>query len=97
MPLHIQRDFVSALGKPLGTDEKLPPPQDLHFFWERCERAVRGLSTAFTINDLNDPAISELAPLILGQAAWATVKDAYFPNWKAFKDVVGAKYGMTEQ
>ena len=81
LSLRIQRDFVTALGRPLSPDDKIPEQQDLALFWVKCERAIEGLSTAFSTADLTEEHIDPLAPLMLGITAWEVVRGSVFMNW----------------
>lgn len=51
--------------KPLSKEGRKPPRQDLTTFWQRVERAIRGLG-AGKLEDLENEHIHVLAPLVLG-------------------------------
>ena len=51
LPIKVQRELAQALT-PLSKGDKLPAQYDLASFWERCERALNGLSSNFNVTDL---------------------------------------------
>ena len=54
LPIKVQCELAAALV-PLSKGEKMPPQQDLSHFWERCEKALNGLSIEFGVEDLQAP------------------------------------------
>ena len=71
--------------------------QDLSQFWITCERAIDGLSSAFSVMDLTAAHLHKLAPLMLGSTAWEVVKDIPFMDWDSFKEAVERNFGLTRQ
>jgi hypothetical protein len=62
---------LEAMIRPLSKEGRKPPRQDLATFWQRVERAVRGLGANVRMGDLEDEHIHVLAPLVLGDHVYS--------------------------
>ena len=91
------KDLLNRIGKPLGGQFELPTPRDLGSFWKGVERAIEGLNAEVKLGDIKEKGCHNLAPIILGEAAYSVVEGLRFGNWEGFKLAINQHFGLTEE
>ena len=95
VPVKALKDIKSIMGKPLSSDTELPEPSDLCTWWKLAERAISSLGSDICLPCLDEDAVRNLAPVILGEAAYEAIKDRPFNNWRTFKEQVEKRFGLS--
>ena len=98
IPLNVRKNLAAQIT-PLSKDS-LPEPADLEKFWVNCETAIASIHPSTTPSVLSARAILNLAPVLLGPACWAEVRDDITLTpmaWDRFKDYINDLYGLSEE
>ena len=82
--------------KPLSTNYKMPCKQDLSGFWNRVERALKGLGKSIITSHFDENHIRVVAPVILGDAVWDLFSEINYRDWSTFKSTVERRFGLTK-
>jgi hypothetical protein len=83
--------------KPLSTNFKLPCRQDLSSFWNRAERAIRGLGRSISVHAFEECHLKMIGPVILGEAVWELLSDRDQEDWETFQTAINKRFGLTRQ
>lgn len=75
---------MQAIVKPLSKEGTLPARQDLTTFWDQARRAIRGLGVDCVAEDMERDQLDVIAPVILGDSAYALLKNAMYTDWYSF-------------
>ena len=67
----------------------------MDWFWTKAERVVAGLSSRLDLHAMSRVHLVHLAPVILGDAAWAIVARESWNSWEGLKATVEARWGLT--
>ena len=89
------KDNKSIMGKPLPSGAELPEPSNLRTWWKLAKRAISSLGSDICLPHLDKDAVRNLAPVILGKAAYEVMKDRPFNNWQTFKEQVEKRFGLS--
>ena len=61
-------------------------------------KCFRGLGSTLNVDALGRCELSELVPEVLGAPIWAIIKtDDTWHSWKELKDIVEARWGLTQE
>lgn len=85
IPNKVAKDILGVIGSPLSKGDDVPEPRDLRSFWRVAERAITGLNSNVDLDMLTGRGCKNLGPILLGEAAFVSIKNEHFDDWAEFK------------